>query len=265
MADPNAAPGPEDLFDPSQLDAPLLDLIGPGVAAVVGAAASGNRRRLRRAERVWADAAVSALQVQMTTAGLDLVDPQVQYVVAPLHEGFADVLALLRLPLDLSFVIRDELLDLPYFGEYLQLAGHIAVEPESPRAAFRALLREVPTVLEQGDSLVVFPQGTLLGIETRFQPGAFQLADRFGLSVLPVALSGSHQIWDYPFERTLKRGQSLRLEVLDPVPAGQAMLRMADVEAEMKRRARQGSVPVRHYVPERDGLWEGYRFELEAR
>jgi 1-acyl-sn-glycerol-3-phosphate acyltransferase len=264
MADPNPAPGPEDLFDPSQLDAPLLDLIGPGVAAVVAAASSGNRHRLRRAERAWADAAVSALHVHLTTVGLDLVDPEVQYVVAPLHEGFADVLALLQLPLDLSFIIRDELLDLPYFGEYLQLAGHIAVEPELPRAAFRALLREVPTVLERGDSLVVFPQGTLLGIETKFQPGAFQLADRFGLSVLPVALSGSHQIWDYPFDRTLNRGQSLRLEVLDPVPAGQAMLKMADVEAELKSRARRGPVPVRRYVPERDGLWEGYRFELEA-
>lgn len=260
-----SVPHPEELFDPDELDAELLQLIGPGIAAVMAAAASGDRSLLHREERVWADAVVAALDVDVQVTGMDRVDPDRQYLVAPLHEGFADVLALLRLPLDLDWVIRDELLDLPYFGEYLRLAGHIAVEPESPRAALRTILQKMPAAVDRGDSMVVFPQGSLLGIEIAFQPGAFQLADRFGLPLLPVVLSGSHQVWDYPFSRAIQRGQSVRIEVLDPIAPGGAIAAMGTVETEMKKRARSAvAAPVRHYNPERDGLWEGYRFELES-
>ena len=39
---------------------------------------------------------------------------------------------------------------------------------------------------------------------------------------------------------------------------------MRATETEMKRRALAVlDAPVRRYVPERDGTWEGYRFELD--
>ena len=240
----------------------LSGLLGVSLDEVV--AASGERTRLHQAERTWAEAAIAALDIDIEVAGLGNIDPSLQYVVTPLHEGFADVLALLQLPLPLGWVIRDELLDLPYFGEYLRRAGHIAIEPEAPLAAMRTMLRQLPGLLATGDSIVVFPQGSLLGIEVRFQAGAFQIADRFGLPVLPVVLTGSHRVWDYPFGRTLRRGQKIHMEVLPALAPGSARDRMREAEAEMKRRALAVvDAPVRHYVPERDGTWEGYRFELD--
>ncbi|MDJ0952348.1 MAG: lysophospholipid acyltransferase family protein [Acidimicrobiia bacterium] len=262
MADPNPNPLPEDLFDPDDLDAAMRTLLEGSLDEVV--AASGDREGLHRAERRWAQAAVAALDIDIELSGLGNVDPTRQYLVAPLHEGFADVLALLQLPLPLGWVIRDELLALPYFGEYLRRAGHIAIEPEAPLAAMRILLRQLPELLATGDSVVMFPQGSLLGVEVRFQAGAFQLADRCGLPVLPVVLTGSHRVWDYPFGRTLRRGQKIHVEVLEPLSPGSALDRMRATEDEMKRRARAvPDAPVRRYVPERDGTWEGYRFELD--
>ncbi len=261
MADPN--PSPEDLFDPDELDESLRGLLGPALDVVV--ASSDDRARLHAAERFWARAAIDALEIDVAVSGLEHVDPDQQYVVAPLHEGFADVLALLQLPLRLGWVIRDELLELPYFGEYLRQAGHIAIEPEAPLAAMRILLRELPALLASGESVVVFPQGSLLGIEVSFQAGAFQLADRFNLPVLPVVLTGSHRIWDYPFSPKLRRAQKIRLQVLEPVPPGLALARMRELEMEMKRLAvAVVDAPARRYVPERDGVWEGYRFELDG-
>ena len=263
VAEPNPNPRPEDLFDPSELDEMMRALLGSAMDEVV--AAAGDRNQLHAAERSWAAAAGAALDIDIELHGLENIEPGQQYLVAPLHEGFADVLALLQIPLPLGWVIRDELLDLPYFGDYLRAAGHIAIEPESPRAAFRTILREVPPLLEAGESLVIFPQGSLLGIEVGFQSGAFHLADRFGLPVLPVVLAGSHRVWDYPFSSKLRRGQRIRLEVLPPLEPGTALARMHEVEAEMKQRAEAiDDAPVRHYVPERDGTWEGYRFELDA-
>jgi 1-acyl-sn-glycerol-3-phosphate acyltransferase len=264
MNKPNLAPTKDDLFDPEQLDAVMHRLLGAEMTKLVSAIEAGDAVSRHQAEQVWAAAAIEALDIQLEMVGLDRIDPLCQYLVAPLHEGFADVLALLQLPLRLSWVIRDELLDLPHFGEYLRAAGHIAIEPEAPRAALRTILRELPPTIASGLSPVVFPQGSLLGLEVSFQPGAFQLADRYELPVLPVVLTGSHQVWDYPFGRLLRRGQRIRLELLEPVPPGTAVARMHEIEMVMKSRALEVTdAPARHYVPERDGLWEGYRFQLD--
>ena len=67
--------------------------------------------RTQSAARVWATAARKLLDLKEDISGLDLVDPDEQYLVTPLHEGFADVLLLGHLPLDLRFVVRDELFD----------------------------------------------------------------------------------------------------------------------------------------------------------
>jgi 1-acyl-sn-glycerol-3-phosphate acyltransferase len=254
---------PEDLFEPTALDGALRDLLGPRLDALV-VATRGPRTALHEAEREWAAAAVDALDIQIAVAGLDRIDPSRSYLVAPLHEGFADVLAVLQLPLDLTWVIRDELLDLPYFGAYLVAAGYVAITPETPRAALRTMLRGARAAFAGGESLVVFPQGSLLGVETAFQSGAFQLAERFGVAVLPVVLTGSHRVWDYPFTANLRRGQSIRMTVLDPIEPALAVATMRGLEREMKRRALAVTdAPARRYQPEHDGTWEGYRFEID--
>ena len=255
-------PQPSELFDPRQLTPAMHELLGDGIAEVLLAAHRGDRDQLHEAERNWANRAIRALDIRLELIGLERIDVAGNYVVIPLHEGFADVLALLRLPLDLSWVIRDELLALPFFGDYLQAAGHIAIEPEAPRTAWKRVLLQASERLENGESVVIFPQGSLLGVETAFQPGAFRLAARVGRPVLPVVLTGTHQVWDYPFSSQLRTGQSVRLEVLEPLHAGEFDPR--DLERDMKRRALAVTrAPVRHYVPERDGLWEGFRFSID--
>lgn len=60
-----------------------------------------------KAERDWASQTIAALDIGFDVIGLHHIDTAASYVVTALHEGFADVLALLRFPLDLSWVIRD--------------------------------------------------------------------------------------------------------------------------------------------------------------
>ncbi len=264
MTHPEPSIEPADLFKQEELTAELRDLLGPHLATVLQAAVSGSRPKLHGAERAWAAAAVAALDIDISMVGLDRVDPGGQYVVASLHEGFPDVLALLQLPLDLNWVIRDELLELPYFGDYLRTAGHIAVDPESPRTALRTIFKKASATIAAGESLVVFPQGSLLGIDIAFRAGAFRLAERIGLPILPVVLAGSHRVWEYPFNRTLRCGQHIHMEILEPIEPGDALSEMRELERNMKRRAlAASSAPARRYVPERDGTWDGYSFELD--
>ena len=251
------------LFEPDALTPGLTDVLGPHLASVVAAAGTGDWRSLRKAERSWAAAACSELGVDVAVSGLEHVG-EGPYVVAPLHEGFADVLALLQLPLELTWVIRDELLELPYFGPYLNASGHIPVEPETPRAAWRNILTGSEPALARGESLVVFPQGSILGLDIAFQPGAFRLSRHFGVPLLPIILTGSHRVWEYPFSPRLRRNQRIRMEVLAPVDPADAPAQMRVLERRMKRRALTFSdAPARRYDPARDGEWPGYKFDLD--
>jgi 1-acyl-sn-glycerol-3-phosphate acyltransferase len=253
----------QDLFEQDALTPGVLELLGPQLNEVVAAADSGDRRRLRLAEKKWAAAAVDHLDVDIAVSGLTNIEER-PYVVAPLHEGFADVLAVMSLPLNFTWVIRDELLDLPYFGPYLRAGGHIAVEPESPRVAARKIMAAARSAIAATESLVIFPQGSLLGLDIGFQPGAFRLAERFNLPLLPIVLTGGHRVWEYPFSPRLRYHQRMRMEVLEPIDAAEAVPQMRQIERDMKRRALAvDDAPARRYVPDRDGLWEGYSFMVD--
>jgi 1-acyl-sn-glycerol-3-phosphate acyltransferase len=253
----------DDLFERDALTPGVLDLLGTRLVDVIAAAESGDRQQLRMAERTWAAAAVDQLKIDVAVSGLGNIEDR-PYVVAPLHEGFADVLAVMSLPLDLTWVIRDELLDLPYFGPYLRVGGHIAVEPELPRVALRKIMAAARSAITARESLVIFPQGSLLGLDIGFQSGAFRLAERFNVPLLPVVLTGGHRVWDYPFSQKLRYHQTMRMEVLEPIDATDAVAQMRQIERDMKRRALAvDDAPARRYVPDRDGKWEGYSFVVD--
>ena len=214
-------------------------------------------------ERSWARLAVRVLGVGLHISGMEHVDPGRSYVAVPLHEGFADALALLHLPLDLRFAVRSELQGWRLLGGYLRASRQVVVDPETPVTAYRHLLAAAPGVFAKRESLVVFPQGTILGIESAFSAGAFRLAKSCARPLLPVVLSGSHRVWEHPFSPRVVFGRSIRMEVLAPIEPGEAAGALAELQAQMKRKALEASTPTRRFVPERDGWWDGYRYEID--
>ena len=229
---------------------------------------AGARRTLHRAERAWARGVARALRVRLTLGGLEHIRPGQRYVVTPLHEGLADAVALLHLPLPLRFAVRDEFLEWRFLGPVLRDTGQISIRPERGPASYRRLLR-AGRAAAGGESLVVFPQGSILGVETDFAAGAFYLARALGCPILPVALTGSHRVWEHPYSPRLRYGQRVSLEVLPPVPLGEVLGGCPDevrrsVQRRLKAAALGGTMaPPRRFVPERDGYWDGYAYRID--
>lgn len=229
----------------------------------------GRRRRLHQVARWWARGLARQLDVRLELRGLELIMPGEQYIVVALHEGLADPLALLHLPLDLRFVARDELFGWPVFGPVLRDTGQLEIRPERGSAALLQLLRDARAALAAGESVAVFPQGSILGIEIACQPGPFALARASRCPILPVVLTGSHRVWEHPFSPRLRYGQRISLRVLPPIPAAEvqaadARILCAEVERRLKQVALGGEVaPPRRYVPARDGYWDGYAFRID--
>lgn len=247
--------------DLRKLSVMLGTAFGPLAATVVAAAEDQDLHGLDKAQRAWGSEVSRRLELAVAVSGLEKVAAG-PYVVVALHEGFADALALLRLPLSLSWVGRDELTDWPRLGSYLRSAAAIVINPETPRRAYRDLNTGAARIFEMGRSLVVYPQGTLLGIETAFRRGAFSVADRHGVQILPVVVNGAAKVYEHPFSPLIRFGQTITMQVLDPVPAGRAVESFAQIESTMKQLAVASTPAPRHYVPERDGWWDGYSFDI---
>ncbi len=187
----------------------------------------------------------------------------------PLHEGLADVLAVLQLPLRLRFVVRDEFVDWPLLGGYLKDSRQIAIRPEDGTRAYRTMLRAAREVFAEGESLVVFPQGSILGIETAFLPGAFAVARAFQRPILPIVLTGSHRVWEQTYNPRIRRGERMSVRVLPPIAESEVCARdvdalRLDVQQRLKAAALDGVMaPPRRFIPARDGYWDGYAYEID--
>ncbi len=238
-------------------------LFGPARMALIKAARTGDRSRLHRMERAFAIATSKALGMRVSVEGLDNVDPTGQYLVAPLHESFVDVLCVLGLPLDLAFAARDELFDWPTLGPYLQASGQANIPTSHGPAAYRAIRRGAERAFDAGESFVVFPQGTILGIESSFRPGAFRVAEQLGRPVLPIAISGTHRVWEHPFDPIVRTGVSVSFNVLEPVAPGDIVEKTRQLERDMKQRALGSEIAPRHFDPDRDGWWDDYPYEID--
>lgn len=232
---------------------------------------AGRRQALVSLQRHWARAVVHALGIRLELAGLDRIDPTAAYIIAPLHEGFADALTLLHLPLSLRFVARDELFGWPRLGPVLRDTGQIMIWPEDGLRSYRHILRIAPPILAAGESIVLFPQGGILGIEIDFLRGPFGLARALGRPLLPIALTGAHGVWEYPYTPRLRYGQRMSLHVLPPIAAADCRATSAEalrraVQERLKAVALSGAVaPPRHFVPARDGYWDGYAYRIDPR
>lgn len=229
----------------------------------------GMRQALAPVQRWWARGIQRALAIDLDISGLEQIDPRETYIVAPLHEGFADAVALLQLPLALRFVVRDEIGEWRYIGPYLHDTEQIIICPEEGRRSYRHLVTEAQRSVARGESVVIFPQGSILGIETDFLRGAFALARTLHCPILPVALTGSHRVWEHPYTTRLRYGQRMSMRVLAPIAAEDVAAMSSEemrllVQRRLKAAALDGTMaPPRRFVPTRDGYWDGYAYQID--
>jgi 1-acyl-sn-glycerol-3-phosphate acyltransferase len=93
----------------------------------------------------------------------------------------------------MKWIGKKELFSLPIFGWMMKLAGDIPVDRSDRRSGAKMLLTSMK-YLEQKCSVMFFPEGTrsLDGRVGKFNDGAFHLAIKAHVSILPIAIEGSY-------------------------------------------------------------------------
>ena len=117
------------------------------------------------------------------------------YVVVANHESQADPFLLSWLPFDMRWVAKEELFKPPLTGWAMRFGGDIALR-RGARDSVREMMDECERALAAGISIMMFPEGTRSkdGDLLPFKDGAFALALRAGVPVLPIAIAGTRQM-----------------------------------------------------------------------
>lgn len=224
----------------------------------------GSRDLAHRWEQRWARGVCRLLRIDLDIDGSEHIDPDESYVIVSLHEGMCDPVMLFHLPIPLRFLVRDELFAWPLLGRYLRASSQILVDAQPTRASLRRLFSQAARDLSPEDSLVVFAQGSVLGLEIAFAEGAHRIARAMDRPILPVVITGTHRVWEHPYSPIVRTGVRVTMRVLKPVSPPEVEDGLRPLERQMKRIAVEaGMAPVRRFVPERDGWWDGYRYEID--
>ncbi len=87
------------------------------------------------------------------------------------------------------WVLKRELLRVPFFGWGLAMLSPIAIDRTSGTRALKQTLEQGRERLRSGFFIVIFPEGTRIapGVRSRYHPGGAWLAIKTGVPVLPVA------------------------------------------------------------------------------
>jgi 1-acyl-sn-glycerol-3-phosphate acyltransferase len=133
------------------------------------------------------------------------------------HESALDILALLKvLPRNVRFIAKRELFQIPIFGWYMRIGGHVEVDRANHAQALQSLRRAGQSV-RGGTSLIVFPEGTRSrdGRIHPFKKGPFVVAMEAGIPVVPVAISGAGRL--NPKRQIAVTPGTIRIAIADPV------------------------------------------------
>jgi 1-acyl-sn-glycerol-3-phosphate acyltransferase len=150
--------------------------------------------------------------------GLERIPPG-PLLVASKHQSLWETFALVPLFADPAFILKRELMWLPFFGWYAWKADMIPVDRGARSAALAAISARAKIDLARNRQIVIFPEGTRRppGAEPRYKYGIVHLYAESGVACLPIALN-SGLFWP---RRSIRRYPgTIVAEFLDPIAPG---------------------------------------------
>ena len=156
--------------------------------------------------------------IRVEFRGLEYL-PKGRALVAAKHQCMFDTMAPLTVLPDAAYVMKRELLRIPFYGWFCVKAEMIELDRQGGAGALRRLIAESRKRLTEPRQLIIFPEGTRTppGAKTEYQPGVAGLYRDLGMPCTPMATnSGAH----WPAHGFLRRPGVIVYEFLEPIPAG---------------------------------------------
>ncbi|HEX6159937.1 MAG TPA: lysophospholipid acyltransferase family protein [Thermoanaerobaculia bacterium] len=207
--------------------------------------------------RWWARNLVKAAGITIRTENEGRLDPSQRYILIANHYSYFDIpciLAAIHQPI--RFMAKASLFKIPIFGWALNRAGFIPVDRKNRRLAVKSFEMAAQRI-RHGNTIVIFPEEGRSRERTMrpFQRGAFLLALKSELPIVPLAVDGTFDVFRVGARRVTPGVVTIRVGT--PIPTigrsvreKEPLARQARAEIEtMLFGAPQGEPPAESNAP----------------
>jgi len=189
-----------------------------GVISIPFGFVPDRERILHKFSAFWARLIMRTISSPVKVTGLEKIDCTKPLVYAVNHASALDIPVLYAcLPFQFRIVFKKELLSYPIIGWHLRRSGQVCINQQNTVASLGSV-RSALKSLKQGMPLVIFPEGgrTNNGQIKSFMPGAFFLAIKAQVEIVPVALVGTYEL--LPMNTYHIKCRPLEMHVGKPIP-----------------------------------------------
>lgn len=180
------------------------------------------RRWMIAAMRLWCRVMLALLQLtcnlRVEFRGLEHLPPG-PVLVGAKHQCMFDTMAPMTVFTDPCYVMKKELMAIPFYGWFSRKAGMIVVDRDGEAKALRGLLADGKAAIKNRRQVVIFPEGHRMapGTTGPYQPGVAGLYRTLGAGCVPMA-TNSGMFW--PAHGIVRRPGVIVYEFLEAIPPG---------------------------------------------
>ena len=188
-----------------------------GLLALPGGLFDRSGERLHWFSTTWSRMIMNTIFSPVTVTGLDKIDISKPHVYAVNHGSAIDIPVLYaNLPFQFRIAFKKELLSYPVVGWQLKRSGQVCIDQQNPSHSVHSI-RKALKGLKAGLPLVIIHEGGLTpdGEFKPFLAGAFFLAIKAQVDVVPVALVGTYEL--LPMNTYHIKSRPLEMRVGEPI------------------------------------------------
>jgi len=148
--------------------------------------------------QIWARTIIFFTGCPMTINGRENIPKKGGVCIVSNHVGILDImLALAYIGRPFGFIAKKELLLVPGINIWILLLGGFFIDRKKPRSALKTINQGTKRI-EAGGAMLIFPEGTRSrgGGIAPFRPGSLKLASRAGAPIVPMAITGSYDVFE---------------------------------------------------------------------
>ena len=207
-----------------------------GLLALPGGLFDREGRRLHWFSYAWSWLIMKTIFSPVRVTGLEKIDTSQPHVYAANHASALDIPVLyVNLPFHFRIAFKKELLSYPVVGWQLKRSGQVCIDQQNPSRSISSI-RAALKGIKDGLPLVIFPEGgrTPDGEIKPFLPGAFFLAIKAQVDIVPVALVGTYEL--LPMNTYHIKCRPLEMRVGQPISTtGLTMRDLGSVSAKVQK------------------------------
>lgn len=149
--------------------------------------------------------------MDLTVLGAENVPEDRAVLYVGNHQSYFDIVAgYLAVPHRTGYIAKTEMLKIPLLRDWMAAAGCLFLDRKNLKAGLKTILQAIQSV-KDGTSIWIFPEGTRNRNADKtellpFKEGSLKVAEKSGCPVVPVAITGTSDIYENhrPFVRKAK-------------------------------------------------------------